>query len=128
MKRSIMLLSAMLLGVTLLLVPAYSQEDIETLDNSMFKNPRRAAVPFSHDEHNEKADIEDCTVCHHLFDEHGKKIEDESSEDQSCSDCHTSEAVGNRPDLMSAFHRRCKDCHLERHSGPITCGQCHPKP
>ena len=58
MKRSIMLLSAMLLGVTLLLVPAYSQEDIETLDNSEFENPRQAPVPFSHDEHNEKAGID----------------------------------------------------------------------
>ena len=50
------------------------------------KNSVPAAV-FRHDEHNEMALIEECIECHHIY-ENGDKSEDESSEDQSCSECH----------------------------------------
>ena len=52
-------------------------------------------------------------------------IEDESSEDQRCFECHEVEASGQRPALMKAFHKNCKGCHQEKKNGPIMCGQCH---
>ena len=48
---------------------------------------KRTSVPFEHDTHNENADIYECNLCHHVY-EDGKLLEDESSEDSSCSDCH----------------------------------------
>ena len=106
--------------------PAYSQEDITVLKDSAFKNRQRSAAVFVHEEHNEKAEIEECNVCHHLY-EDGKKIEDESSEDQYCSDCHELKASGSIPALMKAFHMNCKECHLDQKEGPVTCGECHKK-
>lgn len=127
MKRSIFLFSVIWLGVVLLMVTAYSQDDMEFVDDAAFESPRRAPAVFFHDEHNEKAEIDDCAECHHLFDEQGNKLEDESSEDQSCSDCHALEDRGSQPGLRKAFHLNCKGCHLQRQKGPIVCGECHPK-
>ena len=84
MKKGIFLLIAPLL-VGILLIPAFSQEDMEVVDNEGFSKKQRPPVVFQHDEHNEKAEIEDCNECHHIY-ENGLKMEDESSEDQSCSD------------------------------------------
>jgi hypothetical protein len=56
--------------------------------------------------------IEDCNECHHVY-EDGEKLEDESSEDSSCSECHEEKGSG------------CKGCHHENKKGPIMCGQCH---
>lgn len=127
MKRSLILLSAMLLGVTLLMVSAHSQDDMDVVDDPGFESLRRPSATFVHDTHNENAGIDDCAVCHHLYDEQGNKVEDESSEDQSCSDCHGLRDNGSQPGLRKAFHRNCKGCHLERGKGPVTCGECHPK-
>ena len=90
----------------------------------MFANPQRASSVFAHDAHNESAGIEDCAVCHHLY-EDGKLVEGESSEDQRCSDCHQEKADGKQPALMRAFHLNCKGCHLEKADGPVMCGECH---
>ncbi len=127
MNRALMLLAAMLLGVPLLLVPAHSQDDMEVVEDSAFESLRRPSARFFHDAHNENAGIDDCAECHHLYDEQGKKLEDESSEDQSCSGCHAMKDNGSQPGLRKAFHRNCKGCHLERRKGPVTCGECHPK-
>ncbi len=107
-------------------VSAYSQEDMVVVDNSVFDNPQRVSSLFKHDEHNENASIEDCNECHHVY-ENGKKLEDESSEDQKCLDCHEKEASSNTPALMKAFHTNCKGCHLRQKKGPIMCGECHKK-
>ena len=108
------------------LASAYSQEDMTVVDNSGFDNPQRVSSGFKHDEHNDAAGIEDCSECHHIY-EDGKKVEDESSEDQSCSECHGMEASGDKPALMKAFHSNCKGCHLKVSKGPIMCGECHVK-
>lgn len=126
MKKTVLFMVLALLGIGLFWVSAYSQ-DMEVVDNSAFENARRSPAPFTHDEHNEKADIYDCAECHHLFDDEGTKIEDESSEDQSCADCHELEDVGSQPGLVKAFHLNCKGCHLDQQKGPFVCGQCHPK-
>jgi predicted CXXCH cytochrome family protein len=123
MKKGIFLLIAPLL-VGILLIPAFSQEDMEVVDNGGFAKKQRPPVVFRHDEHNETAQIEACNECHHIY-ENGRELEDESSEDQSCSECHDENGSGNKLGLRKAFHRNCKGCHLQNKKGPIMCGQCH---
>lgn len=126
MKKNIKYIFLFMTASMFILASANSQEEMNQIDNSVFEQPERVSVLFKHDEHNEKADIENCNECHHLY-EDGKKIEDESSEDQYCSDCHEMEASGRKPALMQAFHMNCKGCHLDQKAGPITCGECHNK-
>ena len=123
MKKGIFSLMAPLI-VGALLIPAFSQEDMEVVDNAGFSKKQRPPVVFRHDEHNEIAGLEDCAECHHVY-EDGEKLEDESSEDQSCSECHEEQGSGNMPGLRKAFHLNCKGCHLEQKKGPIMCGTCH---
>ena len=118
-------LALVLVGVSLWLwAPGYSQEDMVAVDTSPFERPQRPPSRFAHDAHNEKAGIENCNVCHHVFRD-GKKVEDESSEGERCADCHGLKAQGRTPSLVMAFHTRCKGCHLEQRKGPVMCGQCH---
>ncbi|MFZ1985953.1 MAG: cytochrome c3 family protein [Desulfatitalea sp.] len=117
-----------LLPITLILLLAargYSQEEMRVVDNSVFARPQRAPAMFAHDAHNAKAGIDDCAQCHHLYDDKGRKVEDESSEDQRCADCHALEAQGRIPALRQAFHRNCKGCHVALGQGPVVCAQCH---
>ena len=110
-----------------LFVPvSWGGRDMIVVDTRAFGKPQRVASVFVHDEHNEAAELEDCSECHHVY-EDGQKVEDESSEDQSCAECHELKSSGNQPDLMSAFHQNCKGCHQELKKGPITCGECHRK-
>ncbi len=125
MKKSVTCIFITLMVSVFILVSAYSQEDLLVVDNSVFDSPQRVSSLFNHDEHNEAAGIESCNACHHIY-EDGKKTE-ESSEDQSCSDCHGKESSGNTPALMKAFHMNCKGCHAEKQQGPIMCGECHVK-
>ena len=112
--------------VTLLVLGfAHGQEEMVVVNSDGFENPQRPPAVFRHDEHNESAGIEECNECHHVYDDDGQLIEDESSEDQRCSECHETESSGRRPDLMKAFHKNCKGCHLEKKNGPVMCGQCH---
>ncbi len=109
-----------------LLTTAFSQEEMVVVDNSAFDDVRRSPAAFVHDAHNEKAGIEECFECHHVY-EDGNLVEDESSEDQSCSDCHELESSGSMPGLMKAFHQNCKGCHQREKSGPVMCGECHKR-
>jgi hypothetical protein len=125
MRRPLILLVTVIFGIALVIATAYSQEDMQVLDNSEFDNPQRPPAFFDHDTHNENAGIDDCSRCHHLFDKNGQKLEDESSEDQMCSDCHGPADEGRKPGLMKAYHLNCKGCHQEKQKGPILCAQCH---
>ncbi len=123
MKRWV--LALLVTAVSLwVLAPGFSQEDMVVVDASPFDNPQRPPSLFQHDAHNEKAGIDDCAECHHVY-EDGKKLEDENSADQRCSDCHALRAQGRIPGLTQAFHANCKGCHLEQKKGPVMCGQCH---
>ena len=126
MKKSAIYVLASVIVSVFIFVSANSQEDMKWVDNSVFEQPERVPSAFKHDEHNEKAEIENCEECHHLY-EDGKKIEDESSEDEYCSDCHELKASGRIPALRKAFHMNCKGCHLDQKEGPVTCGECHKK-
>lgn len=123
MKKGIFPLIVLLL-LAVLLLPAFSQEDMEVVDDEGFDKKQRPPAVFRHDEHNETASIEECNECHHVY-EDGKKVADESSEDQGCWECHEENDVGNQPGLRKAFHENCKGCHLQNKKGPIMCGQCH---
>ena len=70
----------------LVAVTAFCNEGEAVTDYS-FNHRQRTAAIFAHDEHNEKAQIDECSICHHLY-QNGVKVEGESSEDMSCSDCH----------------------------------------
>ncbi len=125
MKKSIICIFVILMVSTFVLMSAYSQEDMTVVDNSTFDNPQRSPSLFNHDQHNEAAGIEACNECHHIY-EDGKRTE-ESSEDQSCSDCHGMDASENTPALTKAFHMNCKGCHARLAKGPVMCGECHVK-
>ncbi|MBC8463420.1 MAG: cytochrome c3 family protein [Deltaproteobacteria bacterium] len=119
-----MFIFTLLLILMLAFTRAYSQEDMQIVDNSAFTKAERVPSVFRHDEHNEIAEIEECNECHHVY-EDGKKLADETSEDQMCSDCHGLESEGGKPSLLKAFHLNCKGCHKQNKNGPITCGECH---
>ncbi|MES0385964.1 MAG: PriCT-2 domain-containing protein, partial [Hyphomicrobium sp.] len=54
-------------------MPAYSQEDITTLADEAFGDKQRPPAVFAHEQHNEKAEIEECNVCHHVY-KNGEKV------------------------------------------------------
>ena len=125
MKKYAFFICAGLIAILLAFVSAYSQEDMVVVNDEAFDNPQRPPAVFRHEEHNEKAGIEECNECHHVFNDEGKLVEDESSEDQRCSECHELNASGKKPALMNAFHINCKGCHEQDNKGPVMCGQCH---
>jgi len=110
--------------LTVLILPALSQEDMVVIEDEGFQSRQRPAAVFKHDDHNEMAEIEECTECHHIY-EDGVKLADESSEDQLCSDCHNEDASQGQPRLVKAYHLNCKGCHQKKEKGPIMCGECH---
>ena len=60
MMRQLKLILMIPALVGILLIPAFSQEDMEVVDNEGFSKKQRPPAVFRHDEHNEKAEIEDC--------------------------------------------------------------------
>lgn len=122
--KSVLIL--ILIGLfTLVGLTAYAQEDIEFVEDSGFASTMRARPAFMHDEHNEKAGIEDCIECHHVYDEAGNRLEDESSEDQECSECHGAQGDEYPMELVRRYHLNCRGCHQASKAGPVTCGTCH---
>ena len=124
MQKRVALLLMLVLAAALVVGGVGAQEDMRVVSNEDFASPQRPSAVFNHDTHNETAEIEDCSVCHHLY-EDGQLVEGESSEDQSCSECHEPRASDGQPSLMNAFHLRCQGCHLARRAGPVMCGECH---
>lgn len=124
-KARVYLLTILFVAVGLMVV-AYSQEDMEYVDNGAFPDPRRPPSIFNHEAHNEAAEIYECNECHHIYEE-GVRLENESSEDQMCSECHDLDASDGMPGLMTAFHKNCKGCHIMQKRGPVMCGECHRK-
>ncbi|MFZ7124574.1 MAG: acidic tetraheme cytochrome c3 TmcA [Desulfobacterales bacterium] len=121
-KHAIILCGA--LALVLACFCAYAQEDMEFVDDTAFMETMRPSAAFRHDEHNDIAGIDDCGVCHHLYDEDGTLLEGETSEDMECGECHA--AGDDYPmDLVRAFHLNCRGCHEEQKAGPVVCGECH---
>jgi hypothetical protein len=101
-------------------------EESDYIDRSAYEKTTQAAVQFLHDNHNDNAGIDECSICHHLY-EDGALMEGESSEDMPCADCHSPKRFNKGVTLTTAFHKNCKGCHLKEKTGPILCGECHKK-
>ena len=67
---------------------------------------RRAPAAFAHDSHNQKAGIDDCSVCHHGG-TNGVLDRQATSEGTPCSDCHPVTAAQGVTPLNRAWHRQC---------------------
>lgn len=104
--------------------PAFSQSDLLLLSNPAFTPDRRPPARFPHDEHNAKANLEDCGRCHH-GETDGKMDSTASTEGQACVECHPVSAPKGRTPLRQAYHRQCQTCHEQAGKGPLACGQCH---
>lgn len=123
-RRSLIGCMAGAMGLVLFVALAgFSQQDVTRVEDSAFKNRMRPSVSFLHDQHNEKAKIEECHVCHHVYD-HGKKVETSSSEGTKCSECHETKDNDTLL-LVRAYHNLCKGCHMEKKAGPVMCAECH---
>ncbi len=121
-KKMWTLCSIFVAAVAVIVVTAYSQENVKSVQDSAFKTKMRPGAVFFHDEHNKKAEIDDCGTCHHVYKD-GVKVEDETSEDMECSECHR--INGNPVPLVTKYHLRCKGCHEEKKAGPVMCSECH---
>lgn len=102
---------------------AVAQEDIIVVDDSGFEKRIRPAAVFYHEDHNEMAAL-DCTACHHVY-EGEELLEDETSEDSECSECHGNTDDPRNLDLVVKYHKRCKGCHEQLGKGPVVCSECH---
>ena len=126
MKNKFLTLCLALLAVTAMAGTLYSQDDIKQLADPAFAKPTRSAVPFMHDEHNQKAKIDDCKACHHAAKD-GKIDPKGDSAGTKCSECHSVKGSAKGMPLMRAYHRQCGQCHEARGAGPVACGECHAK-
>ena len=104
-----------------------SEEEVSFVSDSGYEETMRPPVVFNHDAHNEAAGLEDCASCHHVYDDDGKQVEDESSEDMECSECHLKPEDKNRMNLTKYYHLSCRGCHIESKKGPVMCGECHKR-
>jgi Zn-finger nucleic acid-binding protein len=107
-------------------VTSFSQEDVETVEDSGYESLMRPVVPFLHDEHNEAAEIEECYICHHVWTDDGELDEYGDSVGMECSECHMEEG-GGKLELTYRYHRQCGGCHEEKGKGPVMCAECHPR-
>jgi len=126
-RRHLALTILCLMALVLAGGAVYSQEDMEVVEDTGFASSMRPAPAFRHDAHNEAAGLFDCAVCHHVYDDNGQWLPDESSEDQECSECHGAEGDEYPMELVTRFHLNCRRCHEERGAGPVTCGECHQR-
>lgn len=118
-------LFVMALGLALgLATVASSQEDMRELKDPAFAVHRRAPAAFTHDAHNQKAGIDDCSVCHHGG-KNGVLDRQATSEGTPCADCHPVTAAQGVTPLARAWHRQCMGCHRQTGKGPLACGACH---
>ncbi|MDO9264550.1 MAG: cytochrome c3 family protein [Desulfosalsimonadaceae bacterium] len=106
--------------------PLHAQEDVTQVADTAFETPMRPSVAFYHDAHNEKAGIDDCSICHHAYAD-GEKQEDDDSVGMECSECHFKKDGNNPLNLIQAYHGQCTGCHAYRKAGPVMCGECHKR-
>ncbi|MFW5836736.1 MAG: cytochrome c3 family protein [Desulfovibrionaceae bacterium] len=121
MKKHLSITLLLAAAVLLFLLPAFAQEMTQLLDPA-FKDHQRPGAVFAHDEHNEKAGIDECNGCHHVY--AGKRwLPDDDSVGIPCADCHKvdgashaahgdeeAEGLSDIP-LRLAYHKQCIECH-----------------
>lgn len=123
-NKILALAAALALAVFIGLPHAFSQEDMRILAPEQLKPQSRPPAVFVHDQHNEKANIDDCAVCHHGKDKNGKQDREDMSAGTPCAECHAAEASSGTP-LKRAYHQQCINCHKAENRGPTYCGGCH---
>lgn len=124
MRKLTPLIAILALVGLFIVLPAFSQQDMKRVPNTAFEKPQRPAALFVHDEHNEKAKIEDCGECHH-GDTGGKLDKANQTPGQPCAECHSAKKTPGKTPLMRAYHKQCVECHQAKGKGPLVCGECH---
>ncbi len=97
---------------------------------------------FHHDKHGKKLD-DDCSHCHHVYDDTDEELVYEEGNELSCYYCHddkkkrgpsleieTGLTLEKGLTIRKISHHRCLNCHLERikqdlEAGPLECSKCH---
>lgn len=125
--KSVPVLILCVLAVALTATSALPRANMTVVQEEAFRDQQRPPAVFEHDGHNVRADVYDCSECHHVY-EDGKKVENRMSVGQECSDCHGLQESGeNAVPLREAYHTQCIGCHSDRGEGPLACGECHVK-
>ncbi len=76
-------------------------------------------------------DKDNCSACHHVFDQKAKKLVYAKGQEGSCRYCHFDQVQDGVINLQQASHQQCLECHRTlasqgvKESMPITCGGCH---
>ncbi|MBU8911563.1 MAG: cytochrome c family protein, partial [Desulfobacterales bacterium] len=75
---------------------------------------------------------DNCSACHHKYNEKTKEIFYIKGEEESCGYCHKPETQDSIRPIREASHDSCVKCHQALKSkntdaGPVTCNGCHDK-
>ena len=78
------------------------------------------------------ASKDNCSACHHKYNEKTKEIFYITGEEESCGYCHKPEKQDSIRPIREASHDACVKCHQTLKSkntdaGPVTCNGCHDK-
>ena len=97
------------------------------IKNAALQPHRQPPVSFRHAKH-EAAKVA-CAACHHDYQD-GRNRWRQGQPVRPCGACHKPVAEAGKPDLKTAYHRQCKDCHRrrqqeQRSAGPVKCRECH---
>lgn len=96
----------------------------------------RANVSFDpslHYRHIE-AENDQCSTCHHVFDEAKQQLVYQKGAEDSCKTCHKDQPVDKTPSYQMAAHQSCIGCHQEvlsegseaaRTIASVQCASCH---
>jgi hypothetical protein len=74
---------------------------------------------------------DNCSVCHHVFDQTTKKLVPGKGQEGSCRHCHLDQEQQGVASLQQATHQQCLQCHRTLASQgvqdplPLTCRGCH---
>ncbi len=78
------------------------------------------------------SETDNCSACHHKYNEKTKQTYFVPGEEESCTYCHKGIEKEGIRSLKTATHDSCVSCHLimaekEITAGPVTCQGCHTK-
>ena len=74
---------------------------------------------------------DNCSVCHHVFDQTTRKLVPGKGQEGSCRHCHLDQEQQGVASLQQAAHQQCLQCHRTlasqgiQESMPLTCRGCH---
>lgn len=133
-------LSALFMFVAAFVVIAADVPETIVIESSLWPNPTKGLVTFSHQKHSTDYKVA-CTECHHKY-ENGTNVWKEGDPVKKCDECHTEPTIKREKklpedqkklNLKLAFHNNCVGCHKaykKEHKGskpPTSCSKCHPK-